>query len=86
VGDVEPGGLRRKRGAWRIGTPLVVLISGGLFAISAIDSEGTDLRPGRYTDLAALVEAEADEYEQLEERVATLQQDVDELTNRVNDA
>ena len=65
---------------------MVVLLSGGLFAISAIDSEGTDLRPGRYTDLASLVQAEADEYEQLEDRVASLQQDVDELTNRVNDA
>jgi uncharacterized protein YlxW (UPF0749 family) len=86
VSDIEPGGPRPKRGAWRIGTPLVVLISGGLFAISAIDSEGTDLRPGRYTDLASLVEAEADEYEQLEDRVASLQQDVDALTNRVNDA
>jgi uncharacterized protein YlxW (UPF0749 family) len=86
VSDIESGGPRPKRGAWRVGTPLVVLISGGLFAISAVDSEGTDLRPGRYTDLASLVEAEADEYEQLEDRVASLQQDVDELTNRVNDA
>jgi uncharacterized protein YlxW (UPF0749 family) len=86
VSEIESGDPRRGRGAWRIGTPLVVLLSGGLFAISAVDSEGTDLRPGRYTDLASLVDAEADEYEELEDRVASLQDDVDELTKRVNDA
>jgi uncharacterized protein YlxW (UPF0749 family) len=86
VSEIDSSGPGRRRGAWRIGTPLVVLFSGGLFAISAVDSEGTDLRPGRYTDLASLVDAEADEYEKLEDRVASLQQDVDELTKRVNDA
>ena len=33
-------------GAWRIGTPLVVLACGGLFVVSANNSQGTDLRPG----------------------------------------
>ena len=61
----EGGAASRKRGFWRIGTPLVVLVSGALFAVSADNSEGTDLRPGRYTDLAALVEAEADDYDEL---------------------
>src|SRR4051812_27667902 len=50
---------------WRIGTPLVVLACGTLFVVSAASSEGTDLRPGRYTDLASLVDDDADNYAKL---------------------
>jgi len=64
----------------------VVLVSGALFAVSADNSEGTDLRPGRYTDLASLVEAEADDYEELQNRAATLKEQVDRLTEQVDDA
>ena len=42
---------------WRIGTPVAVLLSGALFVVSAQSSQGTDLRPGRYDDLASLVDA-----------------------------
>ena len=76
---------RPRRGAWRVGTPVVALVSGALFAVSAADSEGTDLRPGRYTDLASLVSTEADEYDGLKDRVATLKQEVDHLTDEVDD-
>jgi uncharacterized protein YlxW (UPF0749 family) len=76
----------RGRGGWRLATPLVVLLSGGLFAVSAANSEGTDLRPGRYTDLASLVDAQADEYAELEARVADLKGEVDRLTGDVDDA
>lgn len=68
-----------------MGTPLVVLISGGLFAVSAANSEGTDLRPGRYTDLASLVQAEADAYDELQSRVAAVKAEVDRLTEDVDD-
>ena len=64
----------------------MVLVSGALFAVSADNSEGTDLRPGRYTDLASLVEAEADDYEELQDRAATLKEQVDRLTEQVDDA
>ena len=84
--ETPEGGPRPKRGLWRIGPPLVVLVSGALFAVSADNSEGTDLRPGRYTDLAALVDAEADDYDELEDRVADLKQQVDSLTGQVDDA
>ncbi|MGH3361042.1 MAG: DUF881 domain-containing protein [Nocardioides sp.] len=70
---------------WRVGTPLVFLACGALFVVSALDSEGTDLRPGRYTDLASLVEAEADEYAGLQDRVRDLNADVARLTAAVND-
>jgi uncharacterized protein YlxW (UPF0749 family) len=70
---------------WRIGTPLVVLACGGLFVVSANNSEGTDLRPGRYTDLAALVEDEADSYAALRDRVAALDAQVTMLSTAVSD-
>jgi uncharacterized protein YlxW (UPF0749 family) len=86
VTDEGTGGPRPRRGIWRIGTPVVVLLSGALFAVSADNSEGTDLRPGRYTDLASLVSTEADEYDELTDRVATLKEQVDRLTDEVDDA
>ncbi len=67
-------------------TPVIVLLSGGLFAVSAANSEGTDLRPGRYTDLASLVEAEVEERAELQDRVSTLKEQVDRLTEQVDDA
>ncbi|MCW2845757.1 MAG: hypothetical protein JWN22_3673 [Nocardioides sp.] len=76
---------RRSWGGWRIGTPLVVLLSGGLFVVSAHSSEGTDLRPGRYTDLASLVSNEADDYDALKQRVTDLNADVATLTKSVDD-
>src|SRR6478752_1048095 len=69
---------------WRIGTPLVVLACGGLFVVSANNSQGTDLRPGRYTDLASLVEDEADSYSTLKEKVAALDDQVTMLSSRVS--
>ena len=74
------------RGLWRFGTPLVVIACGALFVTSAANSEGTDLRPGRYTDLASLVEAENRDYEELEARVQRLTADVEKLTGRVGDS
>jgi uncharacterized protein YlxW (UPF0749 family) len=63
----------------------VVLLSGALFAISAYNSDGTDLRPGRYTDLAALVDNEADQYDALEARLDALNGQVSRLTANVDD-
>jgi len=79
-GELSEGedGARRSPGPWRVGTPLMVLLSGSLFAVSAVNSDGTDLRAGRYTDLASLVQAEAEAYEQLRARV-------EDLTGQVND-
>jgi len=74
---------RPPRSPWRFGTPLVVLACGALFVTSAANSEGTDLRPGRYTDLSSLVEAENQEYEELQVRVQDLTGDVERLTDQV---
>ncbi len=75
----------RGRRLWQIGTPVMFLLSGALFVVSAENSDGTDLRPGRYTDLASVVRAEADEANQLTERVATLNGDVDRLSTGLGD-
>jgi uncharacterized protein YlxW (UPF0749 family) len=83
--SARPGKSRRGWGWWRVGTPLVVLLCGALFVVSAENSGGTDLRPGRYIDLASLVSNEADDYAALKERVADLNSDVAILTNSVND-
>jgi uncharacterized protein YlxW (UPF0749 family) len=81
----RPERPKRPWGAWRVGTPLVVLLCGGLFVVSAHNSEGTDLRPGRYTDLASLVDSEADQYRALQEKVKDTNADVAALTNSVDD-
>ena len=49
----------RRSLVWRVATPLVGLLSGALFVVSAHSSEGTDLRPGRFTDLASMVRYDA---------------------------
>ncbi|MCL8026737.1 DUF881 domain-containing protein [Nocardioides bruguierae] len=69
-----------------MGTPVMVLLCGGLFAVSAVNSDGTDLRAGRYTDLASLVQAEADSYEELRSRAADLDAQVSTLTDAVDDS
>jgi uncharacterized protein YlxW (UPF0749 family) len=83
--DDAPTRPRRARTAWRLGTPTVVLLCGALFVVSAANSEGTDLRPGRYTDLASLVQTESDQYAALEDRVRELNAEVDALTEAVQD-
>jgi len=62
-----------------------VLLSGSLFTISAYSSEGTDLRPGRYTDLASLVQNEADDYDALKGRLAELTSEIEVLSADVDD-
>ena len=64
---------------------VVVLLSGALFVVSAQSSEGTDLRPGRYDDLAGLTDSEADRAAGLQKKVADLTEEVRELTDQVDD-
>ena len=62
-----------------------MLACGALFVVSATSSDGTDLRPGRYTDLAALVENESDNYNALRDRVADLDTQVGQLSSALSD-
>lgn len=61
------------------------MLVGSLFVISSHNSEGTDLRPGRYTDLAGLVRNESERTKDLQTRVAELNGEVDALTRTVKD-
>ncbi len=61
------------------------LLCGILFVVSAANSEGTDLRPNRYTDLASIVEAESDEANVLTARAAALNREVEQLTKGLDD-
>ena len=76
---------QRRSLAWRIGTPVVALLSGGLLAVSAANSHGTDLRPGRYNNLSELVAGEARDYRSVEDRFNKLSDEVDRLTAAIND-
>jgi uncharacterized protein YlxW (UPF0749 family) len=76
---------RRVRRVWQVGTPLVAILSGALFVVSAQSSQGTDLRPGRYTDLASLVSNESRDVEGLKARAAALNVEVQRLTAEVGD-
>jgi uncharacterized protein YlxW (UPF0749 family) len=77
---------RAARRRWRIGTPLVFALSGALFLISANDSQGTDLRPGRVTTMASLVRSESANVERLQAQARDLTRDVDDLSAAVDDA
>jgi uncharacterized protein YlxW (UPF0749 family) len=65
-------------------TPVVGLLSGALFVVSAHSSEGTDLRPGRFTDLASMVRYDATRAAALKQRVADLNEQVALLSSSVN--
>ena len=77
---------RARRRRWRVGTPLVFLACGALFVVSEANSEGTDLRPGRTTDLAGLVKNESEHLGTLQDRAASLNKEVDQLSQSVDDS
>ncbi len=52
--------------------------------VSAHSSKGTDLRPGRFTDLASLVRSDASSVDALKKRVADIHQQVNLLSGAVN--
>jgi uncharacterized protein YlxW (UPF0749 family) len=76
----------RRPVGWRVGTTVAVLLCGSLFAVSALNSDGRDLRPGRYTNLTDFVRTESRDYDALRARVAELTEEVAALTASVDDA
>ena len=74
----------RRSLVWRVATPVVGLLVGTLFVVSAHNSEGTDLRPGRFTDLASMVRSDASSVDALKKRVADIHQQVNLLSGSVN--
>jgi uncharacterized protein YlxW (UPF0749 family) len=81
---------RRDRGSrstiwWRAASPVAVAVAGLLFATSAINANGTDLRGGRFNDLASLVQERSSEVNSLRAQAVALQADVDRLASQVSD-
>jgi uncharacterized protein YlxW (UPF0749 family) len=71
----------RGRGlAWRLVTPVAFVGAGVLLVTSSVNSAGTDLRPGQYADLADLAQQETARVERLQDQVAALNADVEELS------
>lgn len=79
----DPTGRPPRSVTWRFATPVVGVLSGALFVVSAHSSEGTDLRPGRYTDLASLVRGDAAHVDALKKRVVDLNGQVRALSGSV---
>jgi uncharacterized protein YlxW (UPF0749 family) len=65
---------------WRLMAPLVFVLAGALFITSAVSSGGTDLRAGRYQDLAGLLNAQSRQVQGLRAQAATLSDQVNQLT------
>jgi uncharacterized protein YlxW (UPF0749 family) len=61
----------------RLATAAVCLLAGLLVAVSALNARGTDLRPGRNTDLVSLVQSQSRRNVDLGRELAALRQDVD---------
>ncbi|MGI8458316.1 MAG: DUF881 domain-containing protein [Propionibacteriaceae bacterium] len=71
----------RGRSPWlRLLTAFVCLVAGLMVVVSALNARGTDLRPGRNTDLVGLVQSESRRNAELARRVTDLRGEVDTLS------
>ncbi len=74
--------LTRGPSAWAALVPVVALAAGLLFATSSQTAQGTDLRGGETTELAALIGARKDVLAGQEEELAALQARAQALTDQ----
>ena len=74
------GSARRPRSAWSVFVPVVALLAGLLFATSRQTAQGTDLRGGDGAQLSGLLRERTQAAGRLEEELARLQAQVDQLT------
>ena len=81
--DVDPGRHRRTLRPWRLLTPVAFAAAGVLMVTSAVTSGGTDLRPGRYDDLADLARSETQRVQSLRAESAGLNADIARLSREV---
>ena len=76
---------RRDRSRGRLSrtvTAAVCVLAGLMIVISAINAQGTDLRPARNTDLVGLVQAQSRRNAELTRQVTSVRKDVDGLAAR----
>ena len=75
---------RRNRGRRPLGralTAAVCVLAGLMIMVSALNARGTDLRPGRNTDLVSLVQAQSRRNTELTRQVTQLRREVDALAD-----
>ena len=68
---------------WRVAVPIACACVGLLATTSMVNARGTDLRGGRSGDLIDVVAAQRDEVSGLQDRVDSVQGDIDQLTEQV---
>ena len=73
----------RRPPSWRFLVPVTFVLAGVLFVTSAISSGGTDLRAGRFSDLASLVNQQSQQVQALRARARTLSEQVNALSGRI---
>jgi uncharacterized protein YlxW (UPF0749 family) len=76
------GGLNR----WRLVAVAVFVVAGALFVTSGLAARGLDLRASSVTDLDTVVRQERQRADDLQQRVAALNREVDALGENVDDA
>ena len=81
AGSVSASPSGRRLG-WRLATPAALLGAGVLLVTSGVNSAGTDLRPSPYADLGDLAQQETDRVSALQERVAELSAEIEELSEQ----
>lgn len=66
---------------WSLGVPVIALAAGLLFTTSATTADGTSLREDRRLELAQLIDDRRDRLAAMEQRAATLRDDVGRQTD-----
>jgi uncharacterized protein YlxW (UPF0749 family) len=69
-----------RHAAWRVAKPLAFAGAGMLLVASAVNSDGTDLRPERFQSLADLAQQQSQRVETLQQEVSTLNADIEDLS------
>jgi uncharacterized protein YlxW (UPF0749 family) len=75
-----------RRSTWAWAVPMVALVAGFLFTLSATTAAGTVLREDRRLELAQLLERQQAEVIRLESEAADLRTDIESETSGVTDA
>jgi uncharacterized protein YlxW (UPF0749 family) len=75
---------RDRRPLNRVLTAVVCMLAGLLVVVSAVNARGTDLRPGRNTDLVSLVQSQSRRNADLTRQVSAVRAQVDQLSATQN--
>lgn len=75
---------RTRSASGRLLTLVVCLLAGLMVIVSALNARGTDLRPGRNTDLVSLVQSQSERNGDLASELSDLRREVDGLSSERN--